>query len=83
MDPFLPAPQPKRWRRSIYAATFAIPFATTQVWAVLLLLTTVRLGGAAGLAFLLVVAGAVVGAFDSLRWAWRLGSLEPLAGADG
>lgn len=77
MDPFVPAPQPKRWRRSFYAASLALPFATLQVWAVLMLLSTVQLSGPAALAFPLVIAGAVVGAIESLHWAWRLGSLEP------
>jgi hypothetical protein len=77
MDPFRPAPQPKRWRRSFYAAILALPFATLQVWAVLMLLSTVQLSGPAALAFPLVIAGAVVGAIESLHWVWRLGSFEP------
>lgn len=77
MDPFVPAPQPKRWRRSVYAASLALPFATLQVWAVLMLLSTVQLTGATALPFSLVIAGAIVGAVEGLRWAWRLGSFEP------
>jgi len=76
MDPFMPTPQPKRWRRSIYAASLALPFSTMQVWAVILLLSTVQLSGPAELAFVLVVAGAVVAAFESVHWAWRLGSFD-------
>jgi cell division protein FtsW (lipid II flippase) len=77
MNPYLPAPRPKRWRRSVYAASLALPFSAMQVWAVMLLLRVVHPDGPAVLAFLLVVAGAVVSALASLRWAWRLGSLEP------
>lgn len=77
MDPFLPAPQPRRWRRSVYAASLALPFATLQAWAVVVLLSTVRLSGPAAIAFLLVIAGAMGAACEALHWAWRLGSFEP------
>jgi hypothetical protein len=77
MDPFLPAPQPRRWRRGVYAASIAFPFATLQIWALTVLLTTVEVSGPAALAFLLVIAGAVVAAFDGLRWAWRFGHFKP------
>ncbi|HKS49061.1 MAG TPA: hypothetical protein VJT49_28925 [Amycolatopsis sp.] len=77
MDPFLPAPQPRRWRRSVYAASLALPFATVQVWAVVMLLSTVTVSGPAVLALPLVIGGAVVAAFEGLHWAWRLGSFEP------
>jgi len=77
MDPFLPAPQPRRWRKSVYAASLALPFATMQVWAIVLLLTTLNVTGPVALAFLLVVAGAVVAAIEGVHWAWRLGSLQP------
>jgi hypothetical protein len=73
MDPFLPAPQPERWRRGVYAACLAIPFTVMQIWAITVVLSSARMEGAVGLAFLLAVAGAVIAVLDGWRWAWRLG----------
>jgi hypothetical protein len=73
MDPFLPTPQPDRWRRGVYAASLVIPFTVLQIWAVTVLLSTAQLEGPLGLAFLLAVTGSVVAVLDGWRWTWRLG----------
>ncbi|MET0236710.1 MAG: hypothetical protein ABW224_18820 [Kibdelosporangium sp.] len=73
MDPFLPTPEPARWRRGFLAACIAIPFTAMQIWAVVVLLSTATIEGPAGVAFLLAVAGSIVAVLDGWRWAWRLG----------
>ncbi|MFD8494599.1 hypothetical protein [Amycolatopsis sp. NPDC059657] len=74
MEPFLPAPQPVRWRRGVYAAGLVIPFTCVQIWAVLVLLTMANLDGAVAFAMLLTIFGSAVGVYSGWRWAVRLGS---------
>jgi hypothetical protein len=73
MDPFLPAPQPKRWRREVYAAVLALPFAAMEFWAITVLVSTGQWAGPGALAFVLVIAGAALAAVLGLCWLWRLG----------
>lgn len=73
MDPFLPAPDPGRWRRGFFAACVAIPFTALQIWAITVVLSTATIEGAAGFAFLLAVGGSAVAVLDGWRWAWKLG----------
>ncbi|OAP26493.1 MULTISPECIES: hypothetical protein [Amycolatopsis] len=74
MEPFLPAPQPVRWRRGVYAAALVVPFTVAQVWALLVLLSLGSLHGLVGQAFLVTLAGSVVATAIGWRWVWRLGS---------
>ncbi|MGW7536698.1 hypothetical protein [Amycolatopsis sp. NPDC054798] len=74
MEPFLPAPQPVRWRRGVYAAALVIPFTVAQVWALLVLLSLESLHGLVGQAFLVILAGSVVATAIGWRWVWQLGS---------
>ncbi|MFI5608107.1 hypothetical protein [Amycolatopsis sp. NPDC051903] len=74
MDPFLPAPQPIRWRRGVYAAALVIPFTVLQLWALLVVLRLVPLNGLAGQAVLVLVLGSAISLGVGWRWAWRLGS---------
>ncbi|HWD02605.1 MAG TPA: hypothetical protein VG674_09155 [Amycolatopsis sp.] len=74
MDPFLPAPQPIRWRRGVYAAALVIPFTVAQLWALLVLVRLVPLSGLAGQAILVLVLGSLVSLGIGWRWAVRLGS---------
>jgi hypothetical protein len=73
MDPFLPAPQPRRWRRGVYAAALVIPFTAMQLWAIVLL-TTADLEGPLRLAFVLAVIGSVVAVLAGWRWVARSGT---------
>ena len=73
MEPFITAPDPRRRRRSFFAACIAIPFTAMQIWAVTVVLSTATIEGAAGLAFLLAAGGAAVAVLDGWRWAWKLG----------
>ncbi|WP_051791809.1 hypothetical protein [Amycolatopsis jejuensis] len=74
MEPFLPAPQPVRWRRGVYAAALVVPFTVAQLWALLVLLRLAPLDGLVGQAFLVTLAGSVVAMWAGWRWAWQLGS---------
>jgi membrane protein implicated in regulation of membrane protease activity len=73
MDPFLPAPQPRRWRRGVYAAALVIPFTAMQLWAIVLL-TTADLQGPLRLAFVLAAIGSVVAVVAGWRWVARSGT---------
>jgi hypothetical protein len=77
MDPFLPAPQPERWRRSVYAASLVIPFTALQIWALAYLLTSVPMEGPLSLAFLVALMGSAGATIAGWRWTWRLGR-EPV-----
>jgi hypothetical protein len=46
-----------------------------QIWAVIVVLSTATIQGAAGLALLLAVGGSAIAVVDGWRWAWRLGQL--------
>src|SRR5262249_20145016 len=59
MDPFLPAPQPIRWRRGVYAAALVIPFTVVQVWALLVLLSVADFSGLVAQAVLVLVLGSI------------------------
>ncbi|WP_326833927.1 hypothetical protein VSH64_03145 [Amycolatopsis rhabdoformis] len=74
MDPFLPAPQPIRWRRGVYAAAIVIPFTVIQVWALLVLLSVADFTGLVAQAVVVLVLGSVVSLAVGWRWAWRLGT---------
>ncbi|MET7998174.1 hypothetical protein ABZU76_45555 [Amycolatopsis sp. NPDC005232] len=74
MDPFLPAPQPIRWRRGVYAAALVIPFTVMQLWALLVLLSLADFSGLVVQAVLVLVLGSAVSLAVGWRWAWRLGS---------
>lgn len=76
MEPFLPAPQPVRWRRGVYAAGLVIPFTCVQIWAVLVLLSMAELSGPVAFAMLLTVFGSAVAVYGGWRWTWRLGREE-------
>ncbi|MBB4684615.1 hypothetical protein [Amycolatopsis jiangsuensis] len=76
MDPFVPTPQPVRWRRGVYAVALVVPFTVAQVWALLVLLRLAPLDGVVGQAFLVTFAGSAAAVWAGWRWAWRLGS-EP------
>jgi hypothetical protein len=74
MDPFLPAPRPRRWRRAVYAAGLVIPFTATQIWALLVLLRLAPLTGLVGQAFVVILLGSVVAIWSGWRWTWHLGT---------
>ncbi|HKN53765.1 MAG TPA: hypothetical protein VJX66_14785 [Amycolatopsis sp.] len=74
MDPFLPAPQPSRWHRGVYAAGLVIPFTAAQLWALLVLLRLAPLDGLVGQAMAVVLLGSVVAIWAGWRWIWRLGA---------
>ncbi|GAA3532280.1 hypothetical protein GCM10022222_14400 [Amycolatopsis ultiminotia] len=76
MEPFLPVPQPVRWRRGVYAAALVVPFTLAQVWALLVLLRLAPLDGLVGQAFLVVLAGAGFAVWAGWRWTVRLGAEE-------
>ncbi|MET0133198.1 MAG: hypothetical protein ABW215_06350, partial [Kibdelosporangium sp.] len=69
MDPFIPASDPGRWRRGFFAVCVALPFTALQLWAIVVVLSTVTIEGPAGLAFLLAVGGSAIAVFDGWRWA--------------
>jgi hypothetical protein len=77
MDPFLPAPEPKRWRRGVYVAGLVIPFTALQIWALAYLLTSVHMEGPLRLAFLIALMGSVGATIAGWRLTWRLGH-EPV-----
>ncbi|SEP43799.1 hypothetical protein [Amycolatopsis saalfeldensis] len=74
MEPFLPVPQPVRWRRGVYAAALVIPFTVAQVWALLVLLSVAPLDGLVGQAFLVSLVGSLVAVAAGWRWTWLLTS---------
>ncbi|GAA1020789.1 MULTISPECIES: hypothetical protein [Amycolatopsis] len=74
MEPFLPAPQPVRWRRGVYAAALVVPFTVAQVWALLVLLSFESLHGLVAQAFLVILAGSLIATVAGWRWVWQLGS---------
>lgn len=74
MEPFLPVPQPIRWRRGVYAAALVIPFTVAQVWALLVLLSVAPLDGLVGQAFLVSLVGSLVAVVAGWRWTWLLTS---------
>jgi hypothetical protein len=74
MDPFLPAPQPIRWRRGVYAAALAALCTVADLWALLVLLRLGPPDGLARQAILVLAAGSVISLCFGWRWAWRLGS---------
>ncbi|WP_406629583.1 hypothetical protein [Amycolatopsis sp. WGS_07] len=74
MEPFLPAPQPVRWRRGVYAAALVVPFTVAQVWALLVLLSFESFHGPAAQAFLVILAGSLFATVAGWRWVWQLGS---------
>ncbi|HEY2062163.1 hypothetical protein [Amycolatopsis sp. NBC_01480] len=74
MEPFLPVPQPIRWRRGVYAAALVIPFTVAQVWALLVLLSVAPLDGLVGQAFLVSLVGSLVAVAAGWRWTWLLTS---------
>jgi hypothetical protein len=74
MEPFLPVPQPIRWRRGVYAAALVIPFTVAQVWALLVLMSVAPLGGLVGQAFLVSLLGSLVAVAAGWRWTWLLTS---------
>lgn len=74
MEPFLPLPQPVRWRRGVYAAALVVPFTVAQVWALLVLLSVAPLDGLVGQAFLVSLLGSLVAVAAGWRWTWLLTS---------
>lgn len=73
MDPYLPAPDPRGWRRGFFAACVAVPFTLMQVWAVTVMLSTASFDGVAAVASPLALGGAMIAVLNGWRWVWRLG----------
>ncbi|WP_233574112.1 hypothetical protein [Amycolatopsis panacis] len=74
MDPFLPAPQPIRWRRGVYAAALVILCTVADLWALLVLVRLAPPDGLVGQAILVLGVGSVISLGLGWRWALRLGS---------
>jgi hypothetical protein len=64
-----PAPAP--WRREFYLTVLIMAFTMAQVWAVMVVLTTVRSDGPSLLAIMLTLAGAAVAVLNGWRYILR------------
>lgn len=64
-------PTPVLWRREFYLTVLIMAFTMAQVWAVMVVLTTIRSGGPSLLAITLTLCGAAVAVLNGWRYILR------------